>query len=205
MINECSINIKEISNCKIQKNNGSDLSMFTDNFFNFCYSYIVFQHIPEKHIIHNYFQEVSRVLESGGIFRIQLNGVDEKTEINTWNGVHFTHDEIISIASKNNFSILEESGIGTKYYWLTLKKQEPIKLTNKLDYENEVKKLYEKHLHRQPDKTGLYYFTSKLKSKKLTISQVSKVLMESEEGKAFTNFSHYADEYWNELDLVGKI
>jgi 2-polyprenyl-3-methyl-5-hydroxy-6-metoxy-1,4-benzoquinol methylase len=204
MIDQCSINIKEISNCKIQKNSGSDLSMFADNFFNFCYSYIVFQHIPEKNIINNYFQEVSRVLESGGIFRIQLNGMDEKIEINTWNGVHFTHDEIVSLASKNNFSILEESGTGTKYYWLTLKKQEDIKLTNELDYENEVKKLYEKHLHRQPDKTGLYYFTSKLKSKKLTISQVSKVLMESEEGRAFTNFSHYSDKYWNELDLVAK-
>ena len=204
MINECSINVKEISNCKIQKNSGSDLSMFTDNFFHFCYSFIVFQHIPEKNIVHNYFQEVSRVLEPGGIFRIQLNGVDEKTEINTWNGIHFTHDEIVSLTFKNNFLILEESGIGTKYYWLTLKKQEHVKLTNKLDYENEVKKLYEKHLHRQPDKTGLYYFTSKLKNKTLTISQVSKLMMESEEGKAFSNFSHYTDKYWNNLDTVAK-
>ena len=72
------------------------------------------------------------------------------------------------------------------------------------DYENEVKKLYEKHLHRQPDKTGLYYFTSKLKNKTLTISQVSKLMMESEEGKAFSNFSHYTDKYWNNLDTVAK-
>ena len=35
-------------NCKILESNGINLSLFPDNHFDFCYSYIVFQHIPEK-------------------------------------------------------------------------------------------------------------------------------------------------------------
>ena len=73
-----------------------------------------------------------------------------------------------------------------------------------LQDENQIIELYKQILKREPDKTGLYYFTSKLKTKELTIFQVSKILMESEEGKAFTNFSHYTDTYWNSLDVIVK-
>jgi len=76
-------------------------------------------------------------------------------------------------------------------------------LTNE-NFENQIIELYKQILKREPDKTGLYYFTSKLKTKELTIFQVSKILMESEEGKAFTNFSHYTDTYWNSLDVIVK-
>ena len=56
--------IANLPNCKILENNGVDLSLFTDNYFDFCCSYIVFQHIPEKKIVEQYISEVSRVLKS---------------------------------------------------------------------------------------------------------------------------------------------
>ena len=98
--------------------------MFDDGFFHFCYSFIVFQHIPEKQIISKYIQEVSRILKKGGIFRFQVHG-DTKinpTDGGTWRGVHFTSSEIHSFANENHFNILEEVGEKDQYYFLTFQK-----------------------------------------------------------------------------------
>ena len=115
--------VKDIPNCNIIENNGIDLSEFADNYFDFCYSFIVFQHIPDKKIVENYIKEVSRVLKSGGLFRFQIRGtVDTKPkEITTWDGVQFTSKEIHDMAQKYNFDILEEGSDKEEYYWLTFK------------------------------------------------------------------------------------
>ncbi len=55
------------------KGNGRDLSDFGDESFDFVFSYIAFQHIPERKIIFNYFSEIYRVLKSGGLFKIHLS------------------------------------------------------------------------------------------------------------------------------------
>ena len=61
-------------NLHFDKNSGSDLTLFEDNFFDFCFSYIVFQHIPDDRIIENYIREISRVLKPGGLFKFQVLG-----------------------------------------------------------------------------------------------------------------------------------
>ena len=43
--------VADVPNCNIIENNGIDLSEFKDNYFDFCYSFIVFQHIPEKKLL----------------------------------------------------------------------------------------------------------------------------------------------------------
>lgn len=115
--------IKVIKNCKVFENNGSDLSMFPNNYFDFCYSFIVFQHIPKKEIVQNYINEVSRVLKNGGLFRFQVHGDFDQNPVDdtTWNGVHFTSEEMHKIALENKFEILEEHGQNDRYYWLTFK------------------------------------------------------------------------------------
>ena len=114
---------QEISNCEIVENNGSDLSLFSDNYFDFCYSFIVFQHIPEKKIVEEYIKEVSRVLKPGCLFRFQVRGkISTKPKnITTWDGVQFTSDEIHIMAEKNNFDILEEDDDTNEYYWITFR------------------------------------------------------------------------------------
>jgi 2-polyprenyl-3-methyl-5-hydroxy-6-metoxy-1,4-benzoquinol methylase len=77
-------------------------------------------------------------------------------------------------------------------------------VTQRQDFEITITKLYQKHLHREPDKTGLYYFVSQLENKKLSLNDISKILSESEEGKAFSEYSHYSDKYWNDLGTVVK-
>jgi ubiquinone/menaquinone biosynthesis C-methylase UbiE len=113
----------DISNCKIIENNGIDLSEFNDNSFDFCYSFIVFQHIPENKIVENYIKEVSRILKPGCLFRFQVRGniSTKPSEITTWDGVQFNSDEIHTIAKKYHFEIIEEGNDKEEYYWLTFK------------------------------------------------------------------------------------
>ena len=115
--------VSDIPNCSIIENNGVDLSEFSDNSFDFCYSFIVFQHIPEKQIVENYIKEVSRILKLGCLFRFQVRGIisTKPSEITTWDGVQFTSDEIHKIANDNNFEVIEEGSYKEEYYWLTFK------------------------------------------------------------------------------------
>lgn len=123
MVNSGKKHIEQISNCKIFETNGTDLSLFSSDYFDFCYSYIVFQHITEKEIVKNYIKEISRILKKGSIFRFQVRGdIDTKPhEITTWDGVRFTSEEMHDIANDNNFEILEETDDKREYYWLTFK------------------------------------------------------------------------------------
>ena len=115
--------VANIPNCSIVENNGIDLSEFSDNYFDFCYSFIVFQHIPEKQIVANYIKEVLRILKPGCLFRFQVRGTisTKPSEITTWEGVQFTTDEIHKIAKENNFEIIEEGNDKEEYYLLTFR------------------------------------------------------------------------------------
>ncbi|KFM20081.1 Demethylmenaquinone methyltransferase protein [Marine Group I thaumarchaeote SCGC AAA799-P11] len=115
--------VADIPNCSIVENNGIDLSKFTENSFDFCYSFIVFQHIPDKNVVEKYISEVSRVLKPNCLFRFQVRGTitTKPNEITTWDGVQFTSEEIHKIADLNNFEIIEEGNDHEEYYWLTFK------------------------------------------------------------------------------------
>jgi len=62
----------DLKNVNFIKTSGQDLKDFQDNYFDFVYSYGVFQHIPEKQIVYNYFREIHRVLKKEGLFKTQL-------------------------------------------------------------------------------------------------------------------------------------
>jgi len=64
---------KDKSNVYFGVNNGVDLSIYQDNFFDFCFSYIVFHHIRKQEVIMNYIREIDRVLRPGGLFMFQVN------------------------------------------------------------------------------------------------------------------------------------
>ena len=118
--------VENLQNCQIFENNGIDLSEFSDNYFDFCFSFIVFQHIPEKKIVEKYISEVSRVLKPHCLFRFQVRGTiaTKPQEITTWDGVQFSSDEIHKIAQVNNFEIIEEGNDKDEYYWLTFQLME---------------------------------------------------------------------------------
>jgi SAM-dependent methyltransferase len=118
---------KNLKNVHLSTNNGMDLSDFGNDFFDFVFSFIVFQHIPDKNIIINYIKEVERVLKHGRIFKFQLQGYLGKDyadkEKDSWYGVSFSEEEIKEIAEKFNFEIISLEGQGTQYFWIIFKKR----------------------------------------------------------------------------------
>jgi SAM-dependent methyltransferase len=112
------------SGIHVHATSGSDLSPLSSDYFDFVYSYAVFQHIPSREVVLSYFDEIRRVLKAGGIARLQLNGLPPgKKAPNTWEGVRFTRDEIAGYARNHDFQLLALEGAGTQYMWASWRKQ----------------------------------------------------------------------------------
>ena len=54
---------------------GADLTGIPTGSIDFVFSFAVFQHVPDKAAIFNYFAETARVLRHGGIFRLHMKGL----------------------------------------------------------------------------------------------------------------------------------
>lgn len=119
--------LKDIPHAHAQVTPDSSLSMFRDGSFDFVYSYIVFQHIPDRDVVLNYLREAGRVLKAGGILRCQLRGAppldsEMERESTTWTGCYFSGDEVAAFARENYLQLVALSGLQTQYMWVTLRK-----------------------------------------------------------------------------------
>lgn len=63
-----------VRNVRFRVNSGQDLKQYDSESVDFCFSYIVFQHIPDVSIIVNYIREMVRILRRGGFLLFQVNG-----------------------------------------------------------------------------------------------------------------------------------
>ena len=119
--------LKDIPHAHAHVTPDSSLSMFADGSFDFVYSYIVFQHIPNRDVVLNYLRESGRVLKPGGILRCQLRGTaplasEMGRESTTWTGCHFSGEEVAAFARENHLQLVALSGLQTQYMWVTLRK-----------------------------------------------------------------------------------
>ena len=109
------------SDVHLHEISGSDLAPFGDGFFDFAFSFIVFQHVPEKAIVVSCIREVHRTLKPGGLFKFQVQGYplarSDPGEADTWVGVSFDADELRRIAAETGFTISASEGEGTQYFW----------------------------------------------------------------------------------------
>jgi SAM-dependent methyltransferase len=64
-----------IANARFQAVSGGDLVGIASESVDFVFSFAVFQHVPDKNAIFNYFVETARVLRPGGIFRLHMKGL----------------------------------------------------------------------------------------------------------------------------------
>lgn len=64
----------DIENISFVLGSGTDLAPIESGGIDFCFSFIVFQHIPSKKVIRSYFEEIMRVLKPGGTAKIQVRG-----------------------------------------------------------------------------------------------------------------------------------
>jgi SAM-dependent methyltransferase len=100
------------------------LSPFQDESFDFVYSYAVFQHIPSREVIFEYLREIRRVLRTGGLSVLQFSGLTNRlADVDTWDGVRFTSNELLEFAANQDFQALGLEGAGTQYMWTTWRKQ----------------------------------------------------------------------------------
>jgi SAM-dependent methyltransferase len=112
-------------NVRFYANSGADLHVLPELPFHFAFSFIVFQHIPEKAIVESYIRETHRVLAPGGLFKFQVEGgeVAGRDSADTWHGVSFTEQEMRDIAARCGFELRYTDGAGTQYFWLWMFKK----------------------------------------------------------------------------------
>lgn len=95
---------------------------FSDNQFDFVFSFIVFQHMPNKETVRQNLKEVRRVLKSGQIAKIQIRGGHQPFRWQWFHGPAFKKTEAISMVQGLGFKVLKTSGEGSKLFWLWLTK-----------------------------------------------------------------------------------
>ena len=102
------------------QNNGADLSVLGDIRFDFAFSFIVFQHVPDKAIIENYVHEVYRLLRPGGLFKFQVQGSSSvaSEQNDTWSGVQIAGYEALAMAESGGFDLIRHQGVEEQYFWL---------------------------------------------------------------------------------------
>lgn len=109
-------------NIVVHKTDGR-LGMFPDKYFDFVFSTGVFIHFPNKSLVYQYFQEVSRVLKPGGVFRFQVDGRSylrwRLHKGGTLRGVVFTQRELRENLEKFGFKVQEITGAESLDVWTT--------------------------------------------------------------------------------------
>ena len=136
-----------LTNVTWQEGNGFDLAQLDSDRFDFAYSFLVFQHIPEAEIILGNIGEMVRVLRSRGLFLFQYNGeptppysltqrvawgildrwripvvsrllgADIHEAGKTWAGAWLTVEEIASRISAHGGTVEGNRGAGTPAAW----------------------------------------------------------------------------------------
>ena len=126
MIARARENLKGIPHAHVHATHGSDLAPFADESFDMVYSYAVFQHIPSSAVVFNYLREARRVMKTGGLMRVQINGLpDSAAHYDTWSGVRIGAGEIAGFLCELDFQILALEGASTQYMWVTAMKRSP--------------------------------------------------------------------------------
>jgi len=107
-------------NAFVYQNNGKDLSVLPSGPFDFAFSTIVFQHIPNREIIYSYVREVHRLLRPGALFKFQVQGdaTMETQPDDTWLGVPFSDADAVEMAERCGFEPRHRHGAGGQYFWL---------------------------------------------------------------------------------------
>ncbi|HEX5431280.1 MAG TPA: class I SAM-dependent methyltransferase [Bryobacteraceae bacterium] len=119
--------LRDIPNAHPHATDGATLAPFADESFDFIYSFAVFQHIPSREVVYQYFREIRRALKTGGFARLQINGLPRgeagEGSYNTWSGARFSSSDILEFTQLNDFQVLALEGVSTQYLWTTWRKR----------------------------------------------------------------------------------
>ncbi len=116
--------LRDLPNAHPHVTDGASLAQFEAESFDFIYSYAVFQHIPSRDVVFEYLREIRRVLKTGGLARLQFNGLPRGSEsYDTWAGARFSSSDILEFTESQDFQVLALEGISTQYLWTTWRKR----------------------------------------------------------------------------------
>jgi ubiquinone/menaquinone biosynthesis C-methylase UbiE len=143
-------NLAGAPNAEPRVASGADLAGFEDESVDFCYSYAVFQHIPDREAVLSYLREAVRVLRPGGLLKFQFNSLPRadrpafepvagwslragapaggealQTPADTWSGCSFSGEELAAFAAAHGLQLLALDGFETQYLWMTARKGRP--------------------------------------------------------------------------------
>jgi SAM-dependent methyltransferase len=120
MIRQAKDALADMPNAHVFRNNGADLTVLGDIQVDFAFSYIVFQHIPSRDVIHSYVRDVHRLLRPGGLFKFQVQGDASllTSPEDTWLGVAFSDADAVAMGESCGFEPRYRFGAGTQYFWL---------------------------------------------------------------------------------------
>lgn len=138
MIERARASLAAFPNAHVYRNNGMDLSVVPNLPFDFAFSFIVFQHIPDQSIVESYVREVYRLLRPGGLFKYQVNGITNRrglgsvlppnmrpnAPVDTWLGAPFSEAEAAQMAQRCGFECRHRFGAETQFFWLWFFKPE---------------------------------------------------------------------------------
>ena len=103
------------------------LGHLPDSSLDFVFSFIVFQHIPDRAPIRTYAEESARVLKPGGVFRFQVDGrwwwKHAGAGPDTYDGVKFSSEDVRDLLADLPFEVVDEWGAGGHYHWVTARKK----------------------------------------------------------------------------------
>ena len=123
MVRRASELLHDVPNAHPRRGSGADLSAFAGDWFDFVYSYAVFQHIPSRSVVFDYLREAWRVLKPGGILRCQVNGLPQHAQrYDTWSGVRISPEDMRAFTLEEDFQLLALEQIWTQYMWITCRK-----------------------------------------------------------------------------------
>jgi len=93
-----------------------------NSLFDLVFSFIVFQHMPDIKTIRKNFEEITRVLKSNGIAKIQLRGLPTSKK-NWFYGPDFDQRNAKKLIANLPLEIIQVTGVGQRYFWLWLQKK----------------------------------------------------------------------------------
>jgi len=123
MVRRARAAVAAFPNAHVFCNSGMDLAPVRAHCaepFDFAFSSMVFQHIPNRDIIENYVREVHAMLAPGGLFKFQVQGSPQVREDpgDSWVGVPFSQAQAREMADRCRFEMRYQAGQGDQYYWL---------------------------------------------------------------------------------------
>ena len=120
MIEKARARLARFTNATFTATNGT-IFPFSDNSFDFVFSFIVFQHMPDKETIAKNLWEIGRVLQSDGVAKIQVRGLPTSKR-NWFYGPALSKKEITEIIAPLGLKLLKTDGENQRYFWIWLQK-----------------------------------------------------------------------------------